>query len=246
MSIVIDGHTHFGPSWYGWWKNEVTEADFIRTMDKLGIDKACCTYLSVLSDTGNDVIANFAKKYPDRIIGFACIIPRWYKTAVQEVENAAKQLNMKALKLHPAANSWHANSPLVFPVVERAIELGLPMLFHSGHDEFSHPHKLGDLAKKYPKGTFIMGHMGGEAFLEGIEVARQYENIILDTTMSVNIYHLLHQAIDRVGEDRIIFGTDFVATNPAVEIAKVRNVDLQDRQVEKIMGLNMARLLKIK
>jgi len=246
--MVIDVHSHMGPSWYGWWKNEVTEEEFIQTMDKHGIDKACVNYWAIQSDpdTGNDYIAEFAKRYPDRIIGFACIIPRWYKTAVQEVERAAKQLNMKGLKLHPAANSYHANSPLVFPVVEKAIELNLPMLFHSGHDEYSHPHNLGDLAKRYPKATIIMGHMGEEAVLEGIEVARKCENILLDTTGYLNIYHILHQAIDRVGEDRIVFGTDFVACNPGPEIAKVRNVDLPDRQVEKIMGENIARVLNIK
>ena len=90
-----------------------------------------------------------------------------------------------------------------------------------------------------------MGHMGEEAVIEGIEVARQYENIFLDTTGYMNIFHILHQAIDRVGEDRIFFGTDYVACNPGPEIAKVRDVDLPDRQVEKIMGENLAKLLEI-
>lgn len=245
--MIIDVHSHMGPSWFGWWKNEVTEEDFIKNMDKYGIDKACVNYWAIQSDpdTGNNHIASFAKRYPDRIIGFACIIPRWYKTAVQEVERAVKQLNMKGLKLHPAANSYYANSPLVYPVVEKAIEFGLPMLFHSGSDEYSHPHNLGDLAKRYPEATIIMGHMGEDAVLEGIEVARQYENILLDTTGYLNIYHILHHAIDRVGEDRIVFGTDFVALNPGPEIAKVRDVGLTERQVEKIMGGNIAKVLKI-
>ena len=246
--MVIDVHSHMGPSWFGWWKNEVTEEEFIKNyMDKYGIDKACVNYWSIQCDphAGNDYIASFAKRYPDRIIGFACIIPRWYKTAVQEVERAVKQLNMKGLKLHPAANSYYANSPLVYPVVEKAIEFGLPMLFHSGSDQYSHPHNLGDLAKRYPEATIIMGHIGEEAVLEGIEVARQYENILLDTTGYLNIYHILHQAIDRVGEDRIVFGTDFVACNPGPEIAKVRDVGLTERQVEKIMGGNIAKVLKI-
>ena len=242
--MIIDVHTHIGPSWYGWWKNEVTEADFIKTMDKYGIDKACCNYWSIQSETGNDYIAEFARKYPDRIIPWACIIPR-FDDAVQEVERAVNELNMKGLKLHPSANSYHANSPVVFPVVEKAIEMGLPMLFHSGHDEYSHPHNLGDLAKRYPEAIIIMGHMGEEAVFEGIEVARQYENIFLDTTGSINLYHILHRAINRVSEDRIFFGTDFVACNPGPEIAKVRDVDLPDRQVEKIMGENLAKLLKI-
>jgi len=244
--MIIDCHSHMGVSWYGWWRNEVTEEDFIKTMDKFGIDKACVNHWSIQYDTGNDYIAEFAKRYPDRIIPFACIIPHWYKTAVQEVERAVKQLNMKGLKLHPAANSYPANSPLVFPVVEKAIEFDIPMLFHCGGDQYSNAHNLGDLAKRYPEATIIMGHMGEETVLEALEVARECKNIFLDTTGSLNLYHLLHRAIDRVGEDRIVFGTDFVAFNPGPEIAKVRDVDLTDRQVEKILGENMAKILKLK
>lgn len=242
--MIIDVHSHIGPSWYGWWKNEVTQEDFISTMDKFGIDKACCNYWSIQSETGNDYIAEFAGRYPDRIIPFGCIIPRFHD-AVEEVERVANRLNMKGLKFHPAANRYHANSPEVFPVVEKAIQLRLPMLFHSGHDEYSHPHNLGDLAKRYPEGVFIMGHMGEEAVFEGIETAANRENIFLDTTGSLNLYHIMHRAIRKVGEDRILFGTDFVACNPGPEIAKVRDVDLPDRQVEKILGENLAKLLKI-
>ncbi len=244
--MIIDCHTHMGVSWYGWWRNEVTEEDFIKMMDKWGIDKACVNYWSIQADQGNDYIAEFAKKYPDRIIPFGCIIPHWYKTAAKEVERCVKQLGMKGLKLHPAANHYPSNSPLVFPVVEKAIEFDIPMLFHCSGDAFSNPHNLGDLAKKFPKATIILGHIGEDACFEAIEVARECGNIYLDTTGYFNLYHLLHRAIDRVGEDRIVFGTDFVACNPGPELAKVRDVDLNDRQVKKILGENMARILKLK
>jgi len=246
--MIIDCHGHMGAGWFAWWKNEVTEEDFINNyMDKYGIDKACVNYWGIYHDPdkGNEYIAEFVKRYPDRLIGFACIVPRWYQTAVQEVEKAVNDLDMKGLKLHPAANEWHANSPLVFPVVEKAIELNLPMLFHSGNDEYSHPHSLGDLAKRYPEAVIIMAHIGEEAVIEGIEVARQYENIFIDTAGCSNLYHILHRAIDRVGEDRILFGSDFPAYNPGPEVAKVRDVGLPDRHVEKIMGENLAKLLKI-
>ena len=245
--MIIDIHSHMGAGWLAWWKNEVTEEDFIKNMDSYGIDKACVNYWGIYHDPdkGNDYIADFVRRYPDRLIGFACIVPRWYKTSVQEVERAVADLNMKGLKLHPAATSWHANSPLVYPVVEKAIELGLPMLFHSGRDEYSHPHNLGELAKKYPDATFIMAHIGEEAIIEGIEVARQCHNVYLDTAGSYNLYRILHQAIDRVGEDRILFGSDFPAYNPGPEIAKVRDVGLTPRQVKKIMGENAAKLLNI-
>jgi hypothetical protein len=33
-----------GASWFAWWKNEVTEQDFVDMMDRYGIDKACVNF----------------------------------------------------------------------------------------------------------------------------------------------------------------------------------------------------------
>ncbi len=55
----------------------------------------------------------------------------------------------------------------------------------------------------------------------------------------------VHQAVYMAGKDRIAFGTDFPAYHPGPEIAEVLDVDLSPEQVKKIVGENIAKILKL-
>lgn len=243
--MVIDIHSHIGDPWFAYWKKNVNVEDHIISMDKYGIDKRCVSWWQPHNapDVGNVEVAKAIKKYPDRLLGFAVINPRWYQAAVDEVIKTKEELGMVGLKFHPAACHYHSDSPCLNKAVEKGIELGFPMLFHCGADEYSHPRNLSNLAARFPEATIIMAHMGEEAWFEGISIAAEHPNIILDTTGSANFYRILNFAIELVGEDRIVFGMDFPAYNPGPEIAKVRDADISEAQKKKIMGENAVRIL---
>jgi len=221
--------------------------DHLASMDKWGIDKRCVSWWQPHNapDEGNGVIANIAKKYPDRFLGFAVVNPRWYRESVDEVIKAKEELGMVGLKFHPASCHYRPDLPLMDRVMEKAIEIGFPMLFHCGADEYSNPHNLGNLAARFPEAKIIMAHMGEEAWFEAIAIAGKHDNIILDTTGSQNWYRILNYALDMVGEDRIVFGMDFPAYNPGPEISKVRDAEITEAQKKKIMGENAARILEL-
>ncbi len=245
--MIIDIHSHIGDPWYAYWKKNVQVEDHLASMDKWGIDKRCVSWWQPHNapDEGNGVIANIAKKYPDRFLGFAVINPRWYKESVDEVIKAKEELGMVGLKFHPASCHYRPDLPLMDRVTEKAIEIGFPMLFHCGADEYSNPHNLGNLAARFPEAKIIMAHMGEEAWFEAIAIAGKHDNIILDTTGSQNWYRILNYALDMVGEDRIVFGMDFPAYNPGPEISKVRDAEITEAQKKKIMGENAARILEL-
>ena len=89
----------------------------------------------------------------------------------------------------------------------------------------------------------IHSHMGEEAWFEGISIAGEYSNIILDTTDSFNWCRILNFATEVVGEDRIVFGMDFPVYNPGPELAKVKEADITEDQKEKILSSNAVRIL---
>lgn len=246
--MIIDIHSHVGDPWFAYWKKNVEVEDHLASMEKYGIDKRCISWWQPHNapDEGNVKIAEIVRKYPDKFIGFADINPRWYKQAVDEVVKAREELGMTGLKFHPAACHYHSDSPCLNKVMEKGIELGFPMLFHCGCDEYSHPHNLGRLAARFPEATIIMAHMGEEAWFEGISTAGVNPNIILDTTGSFNWYRIINFAIETVGENRVVFGMDFPAYNPGPEISKVKDADITDAQKAKILGKNAARILGLK
>jgi uncharacterized protein len=246
--MIIDIHSHIGDPWYAYWKKNVTTEDHLTSMDRYGIDKRCVSWWQAHNapDEGNQIVANEVKAHSDRLIGFSVINPRWGNDAVDEVTKAYNELGMTGLKFHPTANSYYVDSAALNPVIEKAIDYKFPMLFHCGSDPFSHPRNLGNLAKRFPDATIIMAHFGEDAWFEGITVASEYNNIILDTTASKNWYRIINFAIEKVGEDRIVFGIDYPALNPAPEIAKIKDADITESQKQKIMGENAFRLLNLK
>jgi predicted TIM-barrel fold metal-dependent hydrolase len=245
--MIIDIHSHVGDPWFAYWKQNVDVEDHLTSMNQWGIDIRCISWWQPHNapDKGNRIIAETVRKYPDRFLGFAVINPRWHKLAVKEVFKAKEEYGMVGLKFHPAACHYRPDLPIMDAIVEKAIELRFPMLFHCGADEFSNPHNLIHLARRFPEATIIMAHMGEEAWFEAIALAGSVENVILDTTGSQNWYRILNYAIEMVGEDRIVFGMDFPAYNPGPEISKVRDADLTPAQKDKIMGENAARILAL-
>lgn len=243
--MIIDIHSHIGDPWYAYWPQNVDVEDHLASMDHWGIDKRCVSWWQPHNapDKGNREIARICREHSDRLLGFSVINPRWYKDAVDEVVRAKEEYGSYGLKFHPAACHYRSDLPLLDPVMAKAIELGLPCLFHCGADEFSNPHNLHALAKRFPQATIIMAHLGEETWFEAIALAGDTENIILDSTGSMNWYRVLNYAIDMVGEERVVFGMDFPAYNPGPEISKVRDADISQAQKAKIMGGNAARIL---
>lgn len=242
--MIIDGHAHIGSSWLGW--VDGTDADgLVKIMDKYGIDKACVSSWSHIYDPirGNDEVFQATQKYPNRIIGFCVLCPRLKWDMKEEIDRCVKKFGMKGLKLHPFVNEFYADSPLIDPALEKAREYKLPVLFHSGTDSHSHPRTIGNMAKRYPDVTIIIGHMGGEAYPDAIQVAKANPNVLLDTTEVPNIANIIELAVKNVGAERVVWGSDSPALNAGVEMAKVKLANISQKEKGMILGENIARIL---
>ena len=146
-------------------------------------------------------------------------------------------------------NEYMIDSVLVDPVMNLAREFSLPVLIHSDSGGFSHPRMIGALAERHPEVLMIIGHMGGTAWLEAVEMAKKHKNIYLDTTDVLNEVTIIPTAVEIAGSNKIIWGSDAPVLNSAVELAKIKTADLYGNVTEKdkelILGGNMARILNI-
>ena len=93
-------------------------------------------------------------------------------------------------------------------------KLGLPSRFDV---RYGNPLDLHALAADHPHVPFIIPHFGAGLFREALMVADLCPNIYLDTSSSNRwlAYHpgltlpaVFRQAIDTIGADRLLFGTD--------------------------------------
>ncbi|RLG51382.1 MAG: hypothetical protein DRO00_07280 [Thermoproteota archaeon] len=164
------------------------------------------------------------------------------------MEDGVKHKGFKGIKLHPRNEAFPINSEkLVFPIAELASKLKVPLLFHTGDPDtygFAQPTLVGDLADTFPEVTIIVGHMGKRLYEDAILVARWFDNIILET--SFHTPREIRRAVERVGADRVVYGSDMPFGIPEISIMSVRLCKISEKEKELILGLNMARILGIK
>jgi hypothetical protein len=146
-------------------------------------------------------------------------------------------------------NDYKATEPVVWPLVEQVIELGVPILHHAGHTTWldnaqpriSDGGTFAELAKRYPEAMIICAHIcGGGDWEWTIKALRNASSVFLDTSGSVPDEGTVDMAVRILGVDRVLFGCDMSMT-PSV--GRIRSAELSDTDRTKILGGNMQRIL---
>ena len=149
-------------------------------------------------------------------------------------------------------NEHLCTEPVVFPIVELAISLGVPILHHAGHSHYpieTQPHisdggHLAELGKRYPEAKLICAHVGGGGDWEWtIKALRHAKSVYLDISGSVIDEAMVDMAVKVLGADRLLFGCDMSFT---AGVGKIRSAQLTGEERSKIFGGNMTRLLQRK
>ncbi|HCF51136.1 MAG TPA: hypothetical protein DER60_12695 [Syntrophomonas sp.] len=244
--MIFDCHAHVGYSKFA--DRLITAEAVLEVMDRAGIDKALLLPTASTGKyySGEQMLAE-ANQAPDRLVPFAGVNPK-DKNALNDFEEAVTQYGARGLKIHPVSAACAADDQhYVYPLVEMAEALGVPVMFHSGEAPYATPWQVGLVAMDFPRATIIMEHMGFDAMVftgAAIKMARKCPNLILGTT-GVMYEFPIAAAVDSIGEDRVIYGGELPMNNPVHEILKVRCARISQTAQEKILGKNLARLLSI-
>ena len=106
------------------------------------------------------------------------------------------------------------------------------------------------LVKRFPDNKIVLAHWGGGIFLYNIlkkEVKESLKNVYFDTAASPFLYdpEIYRLAIQLVGPDKILFGSDFPLIKPARYFKEMQEAGLSKVEMDSICGKNAASLLKI-
>jgi hypothetical protein len=120
------------------------------------------------------------------------------------------------------------NDPVLFPYYEICERAGVPVFFHTGLDgpepqrlvspafriELGDPLLLQDVVIRFPKLKIVIMHMGWPFFDHALYMLYAYPNVLVDVAVvdwilgKAVFERMLREAIDTVGNDRILFGSD--------------------------------------
>jgi predicted TIM-barrel fold metal-dependent hydrolase len=250
-SKVIDCHAHLQHHSRATWEGD--DRKLIDAADRLGIDQLCCSILTPRRPATvegfrecNRWVADALKRFPGRVLGYCYVNPGPQREALDEVRRCIEGRGFIGVKLY---NEYRCTDPVVFPVVELAIELRVPILHHAGHSHYfvkEQPHisdgaHLAELSRRYPEARLICAHIcGGGDWEWTIKALRKAPGVLLDLSGSVADAGVIEAAVGILGAERLLFGCDMSMT-PSV--GRLRSAALSAADRRKIMGANMERLL---
>jgi predicted TIM-barrel fold metal-dependent hydrolase len=250
----------------------------IKAMDDAQIDKSVILPLDyglglgeakISIDAQNKIYAEIASKYPQRIIPFAGIDPR-RNNAVKRFEKYIKEWGMKGLKIHPTVG-YYPDDKICYPIYQKAQELGVPVLSHSGpiitplRSKYAQPIHFDDPLIDFPNLQFIAAHLGFCWWTELAAIAGTKGNMAADLSgwqlTAREHYAAFSQTLrgfmDAAGSENLLFGTD----NPAyrsmvpdkdwIQLIKdlphkaPEGIGFTQEEVEAILGGNAQKLLNL-
>ncbi|MCK5157202.1 MAG: amidohydrolase family protein [Spirochaetales bacterium] len=238
---IIDFHVHVGR---GSRKNLSTER-LIELMDKYEIDKCVICpvdeFINVKNREGNDYIIELVQKYHKRFYGFAVSNPWFGRDSIDELKRALDK-GLVGLKIHSILQGFMLCEDIVDPLLQVASEYGIPVYAHTGTMGNALPFQLLELAERHKAINFIMGHMGHSDFwYDVIPVMERAENIYAETSHAGP--DLIKSLIEKLGIDRVVFGSDIPESKLSVEVNKIKLLDLSAEQRECLFVSNAETLL---
>ncbi|NQU63533.1 MAG: amidohydrolase [SAR324 cluster bacterium] len=240
--------------------NIVGVEELVRTMDEQGVDisivfgfpwqrpETCRLH--------NNYVMEAVRRFPDRLLGLCCLDP-FMRDPVPEIERclAGGLSGVGELAFYDRGLDGEVLTALT-PVMAFCLEKNLPVMLHTnepiGHE---YPGKapitlrqIAELIKRFPKNKIILAHWGGGIFLYHLlkkELKGLLENIYFDTAASPFLYdnRIYKIAIEMIGVDRILFGSDFPLLKPERYFSEMEVSGLRAEQIAAICGLNAARLM---
>jgi predicted TIM-barrel fold metal-dependent hydrolase len=213
-------------------------------MDKGGVDKSIIFPVFYKDyKKPNEEMAELAEKN-NRFIGFGRVNSN-VANAAGQVDYAVKELGLRGIKLHSMDG---------FPsreLMDRISEYKIPVLAHSGMG--LSPLVYEGIIQSYPDIIIILAHLGFDLNwstmfsmpMSAFYLAKKYKNVYLDTAAATWVQYILEQAVEEVGPDKILFGTDAPWFYPSIMKACINDLEISDGDKQKIFGGNIARILNL-
>ncbi len=171
-------------------------------------------------------------EHPERFVGFFMVDPT-LEGALETVQWSMVKLGLRCVCLFPAMHHYRVCDEPIMKIFEVAASLNGAVFVHCGvlsigvrnrlglpsrfAMDLSSPLHLHSVALTYPELPIIIPHFGAGFLKEALMVADLCPNIYLDTSSSngwvkyypsLTLEDVFRQALDVLGADRLLFGTD--------------------------------------
>jgi len=234
--LIVDWHVHLGR-----WALSYLPLDgeaMLAAMDRVGVARICVNGITFSEvREGNNRVAEFARRFPDRVVPFAALNP-YQGDMLDELKRCVGEMGVRGLKIHSMVQGQHSPD-LRRPahdwegVWRFCAEAKLPILAHGIVTD--------DDVRRHPDTVFVIAH--GIGAPERAWRLRECANFHVDTAWTQNRTWSLGEVVAALGPERVLWGTDAPLDDFAQRLGIVFDSGLPEPDQRKILGLNAARLL---
>jgi predicted TIM-barrel fold metal-dependent hydrolase len=206
---------------------------------------------------GNDWLAELSSRFPGVLMGFGSVDPH-KPDATQEILRC-KRLGLQGLKFHPTMQRFDPADERFYPLWEKAEELGMIALFHTGtcgiaagtpgaggtKIRYSHPGFLDSVGADFPGLTLVAAHFGWPWFMECLAIALHKSNVHIELSGWAPKY-LPAEVVREIGKRlnaQTLFGSDYPFISLDRWFEEFDHLGLSDEAGQAILVSNAARLL---
>ena len=242
--MIIDGHIHAGRWSPGQFLGRgVPFTELEACLAECDIDGAVLTSTDLRE---NSAVERFVKEARSKRYWF---FPWVNPGSGEDLEYLRQHRGaIHGIKFHPSCDKIKITDRRVEPFLSFARGEGLPVIVHCGRWQEMASYRFAlEAASTHPGMVFILSHMGGDipelemATIDGIKEAG-LSNVYLGIE-GVREYWAVQRAVDALGADRVLFGSDYPLGHPKMYLGLVDALAISAGQKASILGGNMLSLL---
>ena len=223
------------------------------SMDRAGIDKSNVIPL-IYSVHPDEETENFLASF---ITEYITVNPRFYSMIwlnphlpINFLSDMIKRLiingPVNGVKL---LNDMNAADRSMEPLAGFMEKHDVPVLIHSWYNTLKEtefeatPKDVACLAGKFPGLRIVMAHLRGAGY-RGVQDIKKHKNIIIDTCGSESEDGYMRYALDELGPERVIFGTDYPGRDFPAAIGRVESAEMTGEQRDMVFYQNAVKFLE--
>ena len=249
---IIDAHAHDQLPTMGWFLPETSLEENVDSLveqsRRLEINQTILS--SGIALFGDGVEGNFNTekafaKYGGIFKGYLGFNPRFSDVLVPLLDDFFSREFYVGFKLLSSYWKIPVTNPAYNPVWEYADKHRLPILLHTWDDKYNSPAMLTEIVEKYPGAIFLLGHSGGGTTgrAEAEELALNNANVYLEFCGSFTTPVPFEDSANRVGWDKVVFGSDTGAHSEAWELGRYLSMPVPDEILIPGLAENILKIL---